>query len=244
MSFVVIGISAVAAGVVQNIAGFGAGIILMLVLPHFFNMLAAPALNAAICTGMTIILAVRYRKDTQAKLVWLPCVCFMAASVSVIWVVGDIDLHILGAAFGLFLILLSVYFIFFQKKVRVNPSPLIAVCFGLLAGVLSGLFSIGATAMALYFLSVSEDRRSYMGNLQTLLAINNVVSLTTRVIRGVYTVDLVLPTLIGFAGILAGQKLGSKISVKMDTDKINLFIYILVGITGVETLIKQLAYML
>ena len=58
--------------------------------------------------------------------------------------------------------------------------------------------------------------------------------------RGIYTVDLILPTLIGFAGIMLGQKLGSKVSRKMDGEKLTRFIYIIVGITGVETLIKQL----
>lgn len=35
MEYLIIGLSSVVAGVIQNIAGFGAGIILMLILPHF-----------------------------------------------------------------------------------------------------------------------------------------------------------------------------------------------------------------
>jgi len=244
MEYLMIGLFAVGAGIIQNIAGFGAGIILMLILPHFFNMLVSPAINAAICTGMTVILAFRYRKYTDYAHVWLPCTCFMAASVSVIWVVSDIDLHLLGAAFGIFLMLLSIYSVFCQKNIKIKATPASAICFGLLAGVLSGLFSIGATAMALYFLAVSESRNSYIGNLQTLLAINNVVSLITRIFRGIYTVDLVFPTLIGFAGILLGQFFGSRITKKLNTEKINLFIYIIVGISGLETFAKQLAYLL
>ena len=138
---------------------------------------------------------------------------------------------------------MSIYFIFFQKNIKVKPTAASAVCFGLLAGALSGLFSIGATAMALYFLAISRDRNVYIGNLQTLLAINNVVSLLTRALRGIYTADLILPTAVGFAGILLGQFFGSKIAGKLDAAKINLFIYILVGVSGIETLIKQLAYL-
>ena len=97
--------------------------------------------------------------------------------------------------------------------------------------------------MALYFLAISEDRNVYIGNLQTLLSINNVVSLLTRALRGIYTADLILPTAVGFAGILLGQLFGSKIAGKLDAAKINLFIYILVGVSGIETLIKQLSYL-
>jgi len=239
-----IGISAIFAGIIQNIAGFGASVVMLLILPHFFDFLAAPALNSAISAGMTIIMAIQYRKHTQFKLIWLPCFCFMAAAVSIIWIAKDFEMHALGVAFGVFLIALSVYSIFFQKKIHVNPTPALAIVFGLLAGALSGLFAIGATAMALYFLSISKDRNAYMGNLQTLLAINNTTSLITRAVRGIYTVNLVIPTLIGFAGILIGQKLGSKVAGKMDGEKLTRFIYIVVGITGVETLIKQLAFLL
>lgn len=240
MIYLIIGLSAVLAGVIQNIAGFGAGIILMLILPHFFDMLVAPAINAAVCTGMTIIMALRYRKHTEYQYVWLPCLCFVTMTVSIIWVVRDIDLYLLGAAFGVFLIVLSIYFLFFQNNVKVKPTTTSAIGFGLLSGILSGLFAIGATSIALYFLAISKDRKAYMGNLQTLLAINNVVSLSTRALRGIYTADLILPTLVGFAGILLGQFFGSKIAGKLDAGKINRFIYILVGVSGVETLIRQL----
>ena len=43
MEFVIVGTSAAVAGIVQNIAGFGAGIILMMILPHFYGVLGAPA---------------------------------------------------------------------------------------------------------------------------------------------------------------------------------------------------------
>ena len=50
MQLLIVAALAAAAGAVQNIAGFGAGIILMLVVPDFYGILGAPALNIAICT--------------------------------------------------------------------------------------------------------------------------------------------------------------------------------------------------
>lgn len=238
----VIGISAILAGVIQNIAGFGASIVMLLVLPRFFDFIITPALNAAICMGMTVIMSIRYRKYIQIKKIWLPSLCFMISSVGIIWFVKDIEMHVLGVAFGILLILLSVYFVFFPQTFYFKPSPAMAIAFGLFAGFLSGLFAIGATVMALYFLSVSEDRNSYMGNLQPLLAVNNTIATVARITRGIYTTNLILPTLIGFFGILIGQKLGSRIAGKMNAKKLTTFIYFIIGITGVETLIKQLSF--
>lgn len=240
LAYLIVGGASVIAGIIQNIAGFGAGIVLMLVLPHFFSLIAAPALNQGISTLMTVILAKRYIKYMEPKQVFLPIACYIAASTCVIWIIKDIDLHLLAIAFGVFMILLSIYFMFVQKNLQLKPTPLTAVLCGLLGGVLSGLFSIGSTAMALYFLACNDKREGYMGNLQFLLAVTNVVSLCMRTLRGIYTIDLLLPTAVGFAGILLGQKIGGKLSSRLDPSVINKCIYILVGLTGLETLIKQL----
>ena len=238
--YAIILLTAVAAGMIQNLAGFGAGIVMLLVLPRFFDVVTAAALNQAICTGMTIIMALQFRKYLEWKKIILPGISFMIAVVITIRTLKNIDLSWLGAALGVFLLILSLYYLFWAKKIEINPTPLLAVVFGLLSGVLSGLFSIGATLMAMYMLAITEDRNHYMADLQTVLACNNIVSLTTRISAGIYTQSLILPTAIGFGGLLMGQFVGGRIAGRMNGEKIKQFIYILVGITGIETIIKQL----
>ncbi len=238
--YLIIFIAAIAAGMLRSFAGFGAGIILLLILPRFFDVVTATTLNQAICTGMPIIVAIRYRKYTEWKKTLLPGIAFIAAAMSTIRLLKNIDLSWLGAAMGLFLILLSVYYLFWAKKIEINPTPLVAVLFGLISGVLSGLFSIGVTLMAVYFLAITEDRNHYIADLQSMMAVSNLFSLATRVSTGFYTASLIVPTLIGFGGMLLGQYAGDRISGRMNEEKIKQFIYILVGITGIETLIKQL----
>ena len=153
---------------------------------------------------------------------------------------GNIKLDLLSIAFGLFLIVLSVYFIFFQKSLKLRPTSFVAIVCGLVAGALSGLFSIGAPTMALYFLAVTDSRESYLGNLQALLAVTNIASLSMRVSRGLYTTDMLIPTAVGFASLLIGQWLGSKVAGRLTGEWFNRVVYALVGFSGVVTLVKQL----
>lgn len=240
MMILIVGAVSILSGAIQNIAGFGAGIIMMLVLPYFFGLVGATSLSQAISTGMTIILAWRYRASLKPKWVLLPIVCYMATSLGVISIMGRINLSMLSIAFGVFLILLSAYFIFFQKNLHLRPTPLVAIGCGLAAGTLSGLFSIGAPVMALYFLAITDSRASYMGNLQPLLAVTNVASLSMRAARGFYTADMLLPTVFGFAALLFGQWLGSKAAGKLNGEHFNRIVYALVGFSGVVTVLKQL----
>ena len=132
------------------------------------------------------------------------------ASALVIPIAGKADLRLLGIAFGVFFILLALYFMFVQKNLKVSASPLTGAVCGLISGALSGLFSIGAPTMALYFRGITKDRDHYFADLQTTLAVSNVISTSVRIQQGLYTPELVPPTVIGFFGILLGQYLGVK----------------------------------
>lgn len=240
MEFFMVAAIAVAAGAVQNIAGFGAGIILLLVLPHYYGVLGAPAVNAGICGLMTIMMSIRYRRHLRLRTIALPMVCFSLMLVVSIRMVKNVDLRALGIAFGLFLTALALYFMFVQKNLKLSGKPWVGAVCGLLAGTFSGLFSVGAPIMALYFRAVTDDRDHYFASTQTLLAVTNAVATATRISRGIYTPDMVVPTLVGFGGILLGQVIGGRMSKDLDAERINRFIYLMVLLSGVTTLVKYL----
>lgn len=240
MQLLIVAALTAAAGAVQNIAGFGAGIILMLVFPYFYGILGAPALNIAICTMMTIIMAIRYHRYLRLRDIAAPLPCFALASALVIPIAGKADLRLLGIAFGVFFILLALYFMFVQKNLKVSASPLTGAVCGLISGALSGLFSIGAPTMALYFRGITKDRDHYFADLQTTMAVSNVISTSVRIQQGLYTADLIPPTVIGFFGILLGQYLGGKVRGRLNADSINRFIYLMVLLSGINTLMKYM----
>ena len=51
---------------------------------------------------------------------------------------------------------------------------------------------------------------------------------------------LLLPCAVGFAAILTGRRIGDHIAGKMNPQAINYFIYFLVAVSGLETLVKHL----
>ena len=129
---------------------------------------------------------------------------------------------------------------FVQKNLKVSASPLTGAVCGLISGALSGLFSIGAPTMALYFRAITEDRDHYFADLQTTMAVSNVISTSVRIQQGLYTPELVPPTVIGFFGILLGQYLGGKVRGRLNADSINRFIYLMVLLSGINTLMKYM----
>jgi uncharacterized membrane protein YfcA len=105
--------------------------------------------------------------------------------------------------------------------------------------VTSGLFGIGGPLMAVYFVSVSRDKESYIANIQCLFAVTNVVNFLLRISKGIYTVDLIPITLLGFAGITLGKMLGLRLLERMELEGMKKWVYLFVGASGVLTVLQQ-----
>lgn len=228
------------AGIVQNITGFGASVVSLLVLPRLFGLIEAATLNQSVCVFTTCEMAYRYRKYVNIKSVLLPTIAYTISSLTCVWIVKDIDLRVLSIAFGAFLVVLAFYCTFIQKNIKINPTPAAAIICGFIGGICSGLFTNGATAMAVYFISSTEDRNHYLGNFQFLLGVTNILNIALRIYKGHYSVNMIPMTIIGTITIFLGHFVGRKIGNKLKPETLKSFVYLLVAICGIETLIKNL----
>ena len=227
-------------GFVQAVTGFGAAVVMMTVLPYFFDMTLAPSISTSICFGLTTTLAWKFRKHVKRELVLLPTICYGLASITAIRLIGAMDLHILTIAFGVLLFLLGGYFLFGAKHTKIRVSVPFTIFCGLLGGACGGLFSIGGPIMALYFLAAAEGRNEYIGNMQTHFAMNNFVSLSARIANGYYMWRLLPLTVLGVFGVVCGQRVGLKLGEKLNAGQLRTVVYAYVMLSGAITVIQQL----
>ena len=230
--------SSTAAGVVQALTGFGAGIVQMLFFPMLLPMLSASALSGAISLMLAVGMAWQYRKHIRKDLLIVPAIVYAVVSALALSFADLIDTTVMLKIFGAFLILLSVYFLFFSGKIRVKANVMTATVCASLSGVVGGLFGIGGPPMVIYYLAAMEDKREYLGTIQAFFCFTNTYTLIVRLIKGFYTVDLLLPTAVGIAAILLGQLFGGKIQSKINGDTMRKLVYAFLGVTGVINLLK------
>lgn len=240
MSFILIALAAVGAGVIQSVTGFGAPVILMLVIPYFFDMIAAPAVSSSIAMGASIALAWKFRKDIEWNICLFPSAVYLVFSMVAIRFAQNMDLNLLALLFGGFLVFLAAFFFFFSDRVPLRANWLTASICAAISGTTVGLFSIGGPLMSIYFVSASGKKESYLGNIQFMFAISNVVNLAMRIVNGIYTVNLLPYTLIGFVAIMLGKRIGLKILDRIDPDRLKKLIYAFVGIYGAFSVIQNL----
>ena len=164
--FLMIALPAFLAGLVQGVTGFGAGIIMMIVFPNLFGVALSAALAVAIAIILCVALVFKYRAHINLKEIIFPAVLYAIASSIAIVFSSKVDQVMMKGVLGVFLIAISVYFLFFGKNTQVQLTRLVSLVFILLSGIFDGLFGIGGPLMVIYFLALTNSKEAYLGTIQ------------------------------------------------------------------------------
>ena len=152
----------VGAGFVQRVSGFGLGIFAMLFMPHFLPAhISAPAVSTLFSFGTSSWNALRHRKNISYRTV-LPLLAASLVTIPIaVYFSSAVPAKVFQAILGTVLIALSLYFLFFEKKVRIRPTVRNGLLAGTVSGTLSGLFSTGGPPVVLYLTEALPDKHVY-----------------------------------------------------------------------------------
>lgn len=240
MTYAIMALAALAGGIIQPLTGFGSAVILMVAAQYFFDITIAPGVVAAICMFQSGIMAWNRRKSIDLKQILPPIALYTVCSLAVINLLGSMDLHVLTAAFGGFLMLLALYFLFIAKRVSLKPGLAAGMLCSGFSGCCAGAFTVGGPMMALYFVAIARDKDTYVANMQFLFAATNLTNLAMRAVRGLYGAQYLPVTAVGVIFVLVGMVIGSALIKRMSGDVARQVVYIGVGVSGLVTLLQQI----
>lgn len=229
----------IGAGFVQRVSGFGLGIFAMLFLPYLAPDIASAAtISCLFSCGTSTYNAVKYRKYIPFKIVLpLMCAALIAIPVAVRFSVS-VSEKFFTMLLGVVLIILSIYFIFFDKHITLKPTITAGVLAGGIGGTLNGLFSTGGPPIVLYLSHAISDNMRYFAGIQFYFAVTNIYATVFRAVNGVVTWNLLLLSVIGFIGCMAGDALGKLVFDKLDAKKLRLVIYFGMIASGILMIFK------
>lgn len=240
VDLVLIAAIALLGGTIQTVIGFGGGIVIMMILPFFLDMLHASAVSSASLLFLNYSLAFRFRSSISFRRLPLPLLIYIPCSAFAIFLAASLDLEVLVLVFGVFLIVLALYFMFADGRFTVRDSIPAAVVCSAISGLSSGLFGIGGPLMSVYFLSNSKSKEEYTGTIQLFFACTATVNLLIRIGKGIFTPALVPFTLVSMLGIAVGIQLGLRILRWINISMLTNVIYVALGATGVFTILSHL----
>lgn len=222
------------AAFVQRVSGFGLGIFAMMFLPHFLpSHTAAATISCIFSCYTTTYNSIRYRKNVAHKTAVPMLIAALISIPIAVYFAAKVTAKIFEILLGSVLVVLSVYFLFFNKKIKISPTPVNGIIAGTLGGALNGLFSTGGPPAVLYLTSAAPDNITYFATIQFYFCLTNLYATANRAINGLITVDLLIYGAVGILGCLAGDFLGRKIFDKLDAVKLKYVIYIGMIISGI-----------
>ena len=226
---------------VSAICGFGMGVFAMMILPYVL----ASTNDCAAIVGLTSIFQAAMICYTYFKKVQWKDMLFMIIGYLIFATIGVISSKYLAAKtlkliLGIFLVTLSVYFIFIAKKLQIKRTKQSALIAGSLGGIMSSLFGVGGPPASLYYSSAYEDKEMYIGTIQTYFLITNLYTTTFRAINGIIGREVLLCIPVTIAGMLIGNALGKKIFDRINADTLRKLIYIMMAISGIVMIIESI----
>lgn len=219
---------------IQGVTGFGAALTMMTLLPYFVALPQAVALSGVIPMVQMAVLVWLYRRAINWRRVVIPSIFYLIGCWLSITYTLEFDPRHLKFVFGIFLIIVGIYFLRFSERVKVKDTILVMVVCSFASGLCNGLFGIGGPLMVLYYLAACDSMDEYIGNIQCLFLITDIYCLGLRAQEGIFTSALIGPSIVGIIAILLGQVVASKIVSKIENESvIRLCTYVMVCVSGV-----------
>ncbi|MBS5111800.1 MAG: sulfite exporter TauE/SafE family protein [Coprobacillus cateniformis] len=240
MIYFIIFTTTILAGFIQSVSGFGAGIVIMSILPYFFSVLQASAICNFISIFLCASLACRYRNFVQKKYIPFPGLFFILGATLAIYISTSLDVRFLKIILGLFLLFLAIYFVLFSHKVSIKANYITMFLCGFISGVCDGLFSIGGPLMVLFFLSLTKSKEEYLGTMSAFLLIVCCYNLGLRIYWNIFTIRLLPYSILGVIAVYIGLKLGNKVVDKIDDELLKKLTYGLIAVSGFITFITAI----
>jgi len=227
-----------AGGFIQRVTGFGFGIFVMLFLPHIMKThTSAAAISTLVSCFISLYNAVLYRKNIPYKKI-IPSILAALITIPIavrfsVMISGDMFKKILGVV----LIILSIYFVFFNNRIKIKPTVKNGVIAGGVGGVLTGLFSTGGPPIVLYLMNALKDNTMYFASTQFYFGMTGIYSTVVRIFNGIITKEVIICSAVGFLGSIAGNLVGKKVFDKLNAEKLRRIIYFAMSVSGIIMII-------
>lgn len=225
-------------GLTQGVSGFGAVVVMMVIFPYFETLKDSMAISSMCAMPMNLFTVFLYRQKISFKKVLGPVMAYYVATLLFTRIAAAMNLEAFKPVFGAFLVFLSLYFMYFSKKIHVKESKWTAILCMFTAGLTMTFFGISGPVIVLYYVAVLTDKEEYVGTLGFIFLITNIFTAFVRGANGFYRWELVAPIAFGFVGVLSGFYLGSRLIRIIDGVTVKKLVYIILAVSGSITALK------
>lgn len=227
------------ASIVQGISGFAFGLMVLMVFPDLFGFTNAIALTNLMAVFLLAYNSFLYRKDCNWQ--WVP---LGVAASAVGDLIGILILRRVGDSpawdpiLGVIFIVMAVYLLWGQSRVTFRANKRILVLFAGMAGLITGLFSVGGPFMVTFMLAAARSKEEYISTLQIMSLFMVGTDVLLRLASGMFTLEVAKFALLGVVFMVAGLLIAQRLMRHIDALMLRRIVCVIIIIDGVKLLVQ------
>lgn len=225
---------------VKGLCGFADALIFNSILSFGIN--TADISPVLLVTGYPTSLIVAWQNRRELRLrVCLPLAALvLAGCIPGAFMLKNVDARLIKFIFGFVVVALGVEMLLRERRQEKLPAskPVLALI-GVLAGVLCGLFGVGAL-MAAYVGRVTETNSEFKANMNAVFFVEGTFRLILYLCLGLITPASLRQSLILMPCMLAGIFLGSRCSRKLNEKVVKKLVIFTLILSGVLLILRNL----
>lgn len=225
---------------VKGLSGFGSGLIAIPLLAFMFPLtFIVPVLGLLSYSG-TILQSIHLRK----QVVWrdmLPLVPFSMLGIFIaIWLLVNLDANKLVMALGVFVLMYSVYSLLpLTIHAGSRKWAIVAGCGG---GMVGALFGTGGPFYVVYLKMRQLNKNQFRATIAMIFLVDGGVRMTGYALNGLFTPQVLWLVATLLPVLFLGMYTGHHLHIKIDQQRFNQVISILLMVSGVMLIIKSVTH--
>ena len=227
-------LAAVVAYFIKGLCGFASTLVFTAILSFGSVNANISPIDLLLGYPANVILTWKNRKNLDPK-VYIPlAVLVLAGSIPGAFLLKNVDARAIKLVFGVVVVALGAEMLSREYSKKRIPSSRLG-----LAGVLCGLFGVGAL-LAAYVNRVTDEDSSFKANISAVFIVDNTFRIILYSALGLLTFDTVLSVLKLIPFALLGLFLGIKCSNHMDGKNVKKITSVLLVLSGISLILKNL----
>jgi len=224
---------------VKGLSGFGCGLIAIPLLAFMFPLTVIVPVMGLLSYGGTVLQSYHLRKQVDWREL-LPLIPFSLLGVFIaLWLLVNVEADRLILALGIFVLLYSIYSLL---PVSIHAgSRKWAILAGSGGGLVGALFGTGGPFYVVYYTMRRLNKNQFRATLAMTFLVDGGTRMTGYALNGLFTSQVLWLVLTLVPVLFAGMYVGHHLHIKINEQRFNQIISLLLMASGVMLIVKYLA---
>ena len=232
--------AAILAYFVKGLCGFANTLVFSTLLSFSVDNVNISPVELVLGFPSNCILAWRGRKKMQPRLILPVAALVFAGTLPGMFLLKNADAGVIKILFGVVITCLGLDMLLRRKTDAAKPaSKWVLPVIGLIAGVMCGLFGIGAL-LAGYVGRAAKDTQTMKANLCAVFVLENLFRMVTSGLSDILTADVLLQAAALLPAMAAGLGLGILSGKKLNEKVVRFAVHIMLVLSGIALILQNL----